>query len=123
MNLFAVIVGGGIGAASRYIVTIWSLKQWGSAFPLGTLIVNVVGCFIIGFFMSAATERWMLNPRWCLFVVTGFLGGLTTFSSFTYETIKLFDNAEFIAMSLNVITNVIIGLFATWLGIYFSRLN
>ena len=122
LNLLAVIVGGGIGAATRYSVTIWATKYWGLSFPTGTLIVNIVGCFIIGFFMVVATERWILNPRWCLLVGTGFLGGLTTFSSFTYETTKLFADAEFVFAALNVLANVVVGLIATWAGIYLAKI-
>lgn len=122
MSIVLVAVGGGIGAVTRYLVSTWAAARFGSDFPYGTLIVNMVGCFIIGAFMSLVTERVIVNPYWRLFVSVGFLGGLTTFSSFSYETLRLLEEADFVQAFSNVGLNILIGFLATWLGIGAAKL-
>ncbi|NMC31701.1 MAG: fluoride efflux transporter CrcB [Veillonellaceae bacterium] len=122
LNLLAVAVGGAIGACTRYLVSGWAAGRFGAEFPLGTLIVNVVGCFIIGVFLTLTTERLIVSPYWRLVVAVGFLGGLTTFSSFGYETLRLMEDAEVLPAFFNVALNLGVGLGATWLGIVGARL-
>ena len=117
LKLVAVAVGGGIGATTRYLASIWAAERFGADFPYGTLLVNIVGCFIIGAFMTATTERIMINPYWRLIVTVGFVGGLTTFSSFSYETFKLLEDGSISLVLYNIFGNLILGFFATWLGI------
>ena len=117
-----VAVGGGIGATARYLVSTWAAERFGTDFPYGTLIVNVVGCFIIGAFMTLATERMIVSPYWRLLVTVGFVGGLTTFSSYSYETFKLLQDADIMMALYNLLANLIVGFFATWLGISAARL-
>ena len=121
MKVLMVAVGGGIGATTRYLVSTWAAEKFGTNFPYGTLIVNVVGCFIIGLFMTLVTERFIVSPYWRLFVTVGFVGGLTTFSSYSYETLKLLQDANIVMALYNLMGNVIIGFFATWLGISLAR--
>ncbi len=121
LKIIVVAVGGSIGAAARYIVSTWAAGRFGGDFPYGTLIVNVVGCFIIGAFMVLVTERVIANPYWRLLVAVGFVGGLTTFSSFGYETFKLLEDAEFQWALYNLLANFILGFFATWLGMSVAR--
>ena len=121
LKVLVVTIGGGIGAAARYLVSNWAAERLGSNFPYGTLIVNVVGCFIIGAFMILVTERVIANPYWRLLVAVGFLGGLTTFSSFGYETFKLIEDAEMQLAAYNIAANCILGFFATWLGMTVAR--
>lgn len=121
LKVIAVAIGGSIGAATRYLVSTWAAERFGSNFPYGTLIVNVVGCFIIGIFMVLVTERVIANPYWRLLVAVGFLGGLTTFSSFGFETLKLVEDAQFQWAAFNILTNVFFGLFATWMGMTIAR--
>jgi len=85
-----VCAGGAAGSGSRYLVGLWAGKQFGSHFPFGTLIVNLVGCFLIALVMQLAVgiEGFPENLR--LGLTAGFMGGLTTYSSFNYETTKLF---------------------------------
>ncbi len=120
-KLLVVAIGGSVGAVARYLVSNWAAERFGSNFPYGTLIVNVVGCFIIGAFMVLVTERVIANPYWRLLVAVGFIGGLTTFSSFGYETLKLIEDAQFQWALYNMVTNVIFGFGATWLGMTFAR--
>jgi CrcB protein len=117
-----VAVGGSIGATSRYLVSIWAAERFGTNFPYGTLIVNVVGCFIIGAFMTLTTERIIVSSYWRLLVTVGFVGGLTTFSSYSYETFKLLQEADVVMAMSNLFANLIVGFFATWLGISAARL-
>lgn len=122
LNLLAVAVGGAIGACTRYLVSGWAAGRFSAEFPMGTLIVNIVGCFIIGVFMTLATERLMLSPYWRLVLAVGFLGGLTTFSSFGYETLRLVEEADLLQAFWNIALNLGVGLGATWLGIIGARL-
>ncbi|AIF50916.1 fluoride efflux transporter CrcB [Pelosinus sp. UFO1] len=122
LNVLAVAVGGSIGATTRYLVSIWAAGRFGAGFPYGTLIVNVVGCFIIGAFMTATTEKFIISPYWRLIVTVGFVGGLTTFSSFSYETFKLMEDGSLALAMYNILSNCVLGFFATWLGIGTARL-
>ncbi len=121
IKLALVALGGGIGATTRYLVANWTAERFGADFPYGTLIVNVVGCFIIGAFMTLTTERIIVSPYWRLLVTVGFVGGLTTFSSFSYETLKLIAEGSLTAGLLNLMLNCVVGFLATWLGIVASR--
>lgn len=121
LKVIVVGIGGGIGAVARYLVSTWAAERFGSDFPYGTLIVNVVGCFIIGAFMVVVTERFIASPYWRLLVAVGFVGGLTTFSSFGFETIKLVESAQLQWAAYNILTNFIFGFFATWLGMTVAR--
>ena len=122
LNLLAVAVGGAIGACTRYLVSGWAAGRFGAEFPMGTLIVNIVGCFIIGAFLTITTERLIVSPYWRLIIAVGFLGGLTTFSSFGYETLRLIEASDLTQAFWNVALNLGVGLGATWLGIVGARL-
>lgn len=115
-ELLAVMAGGALGAAARYYVGVWSAGRWPGAFPLGTLIVNLAGCFVIGLFMSLTLERWIVSPSVRLFVTVGFLGGLTTFSSFSYETLQLAQSNHATSALVSAALNVLGGILAAWIG-------
>jgi CrcB protein len=116
-----VALGGGIGSVARYLVSLWAAGRFGADFPYGTLIVNVAGCFIIGLFMVLVTERFMLSAHLRLLVTTGFLGGLTTFSSFSFETFSLIQDGSWASAACNVIANLVTGFLATWFGAMVAR--
>lgn len=116
-EILIVALGGGIGAVSRYLTSNWAIARLGTDFPYGTLIVNIVGCFIIGLFMALAVDRLNISPYWRLFVTVGFLGGLTTFSSFSYETLNLLENSMLLPAFYNIGLNLFGGLGAAWLGV------
>lgn len=122
LGVILVAAGGAIGSAARYLVSTWAAARFGSEFPYGTLIVNIVGCFIIGAFMTMATERLSVSPYWRLFITVGFVGGMTTFSSFSYETLHLLQEADVLRAFYNVGLNVLVGFSATWLGIGLAKL-
>ena len=92
------------------------MAKYGGRFPLGTFVINVTGSFLIGVLMALLTERWNPHPNWRLFLVTGILGGYTTFSSFEYEAYQLVrDGARWMSL-LYVSASVILGYLGCWLG-------
>jgi CrcB protein len=109
-------MGGFAGAISRYAVSLWVGERWGRSFPLGTLVVNISGCFFIGLLMTLLAERYMVNPQWRAFLVIGFLGAYTTFSTFEYETGGLLNEGELLYAALNIILSVSAGFAALKLG-------
>lgn len=115
-NCILIGLGGFLGAVARYIVAIWIGQRWGRIFPFGTVVVNVSGCFFIGFLMSLFTEKIMGSPQARLFLITGVLGAYTTFSTFEYETGSLLKDGEWVLATANVIMSVIAGFVALKLG-------
>lgn len=117
LNILLVGIGGAFGSIARYLVSTWvqtTVKSVG--FPFGTLTVNLVGCFVIGFLAQLAEARGIFTSESRAFVFIGILGGFTTFSSFGNETLNLARGGEIWSALSNVGLNVVIGLFAVWLG-------
>ena len=110
------------GALARFICTTLINGKWGAAFPFGTLFVNVVGCFIMGFFMMLTTERLLVSPNIRLLVTVGFLGGLTTFSSFGFETMQLLRDGNLYSAFFNIGANLFVGLLALWGGLIAGKI-
>lgn len=108
-NLLIIGIGGFFGAIARYVTATWISEHWGKSFPLGTFVVNVSGSFLIGLLMYLLTERLMPNPQWRLFLVVGFLGSYTTFSTFEYETGALIQDGQWLVAVLNVVLSVTVG--------------
>jgi CrcB protein len=121
-NFAAVFLGGGIGAVCRYWLSGVVYRWLPPTFPFGNLIVNVSGCFLIGVLMTALNDRFSINPAMRLFLVIGILGGFTTFSSFSYETVSLVRDNQIVPALLNVAGSVIGCLVATVIGTYAGRL-
>ena len=116
-NILLVGFGGFIGSVLRYLASGYVQQSTKSIdFPYGTLAVNVIGCFIIGFLAQMAEERGVFTSESRLFVFVGILGGFTTFSSFGNETLNLARDSQIMNALANVGANVILGLFAVWLG-------
>jgi CrcB protein len=111
-----VLAGAGFGGLARYVAGSWIMLKYGGRFPLGTLIINVSGSFLIGVLMTLLTERLNPHPNWRLFLVVGFLGGYTTFSSFEYEIFQsVRDGARWMAM-LYLTGSVALGYLGVWTG-------
>jgi CrcB protein len=111
-----VLVGGGVGALARYVLGAEIAARVGGRFPLGTLVINVTGSFLIGLLMTLFTERLQPHPNWRLLLVVGVLGGYTTFSTFEYETFRAVqEGGKWIGM-LNVVGSVVMGYIAVWIG-------
>lgn len=117
MNYLIIFIGGGIGAMSRYALQGVVYQFIGAAFPYGTFAVNVLGCFLIGI-LAGASEKFIIDPQWRIFLTIGLLGGFTTFSSFGYETFALFRDGEVLWACANIFGSVITGLLAVWLGFF-----
>jgi len=122
INYLLVSLGAAIGGGLRFGVSRWIYKILPSSFPYGTLMVNVVGSFVIGIIMFYLDPKEMISPRLRLFLTVGFCGGFTTFSTFSYETISLFRDSQFTLASLNILTNLIFCLAGVLLGFLFSKL-
>lgn len=120
MTLLWVIVAGGAGSGARYLVGQWAAERMGAAFPYGTLIVNLSGCFALGIVAHlASTMSW--NPDLRAAIAAGFLGGFTTYSSFNHDTLALFAGGATGAAVLNVGITLGGGLLAGWLGLVAAR--
>ncbi len=116
-NILLVGAGGFMGSILRYLVSGYIQQSTKSIdFPFGTLAVNLIGCFVIGFLAQLAEARGMFTSESRLFVFVGILGGFTTFSSFGNETLNLARDSQIMNALANVGANVILGLFAVWLG-------
>ncbi len=121
LQYFLIGLGGFIGANTRYLLQQWAANQWAADFPYGTMLINVSGSFVIGFFLTLATGRLNISPELRLLVATGFLGGYTTFSSFSYETFRLVEQSGWWTAGINFAGNAGLGLVAVVLGIFLAR--
>jgi CrcB protein len=112
-------LAGALGTGTRYLVGVWAVERWGAEFPVGTLLVNVAGCFLIAVVMQASLSLSSFPPNLRLALTTGFLGGLTTYSSFNYETTRLLQqgarNAALLNVWLTLVSCFAAGLFGLWL--------
>ncbi|MFN8387954.1 MAG: fluoride efflux transporter CrcB [Anaerolineales bacterium] len=117
MNAVLIVgVGGFIGSVLRYLLSGYVQQLSKSIFPFGTLAVNVIGCFVIGFLAQLAENRGVFSSEARAFIFIGILGGFTTFSSFGNETLNLARDGQLLSAFANVGLNVILGLIAVWLG-------
>jgi len=112
---------GALGCLSRYWLSGWIYSLIGRGFPWGTLIVNVVGAFCIGLIMEFSIRSTLVSPMLRTGIAIGFLGGLTTFSTFSYETFRLVEDGDFLRAAANVFASVLICLLFTWVGIVTAR--
>jgi CrcB protein len=117
MTKYALIMlGGALGAGSRFAVGTLAARFYIAVFPLGTFLINVSGSFLIGLFMMLFLYRATISTNWRLFLVTGILGGYTTFSSFEWETLFAIRSGAGAIAILYVLLSVVLGLLAAWLG-------
>jgi CrcB protein len=116
-----ILVGGGAGSLARYVVGTAIMTRYGARFPLGTLVVNVTGSFLIGLLMTLLTARLPHANFWRPLMIIGFLGGYTTFSSFEWETYSAVRDSGFWLGLANVVASVTLGYAAVWLGALLAR--
>jgi CrcB protein len=109
------------GGLTRYYLSGWVYSVLGRAFPYGTFVVNIVGAYFIGLVMELALRSTMISDTMRLALTVGFMGGLTTFSTFSYETFRLLEDGQFFVALTNVLVSVIVCLLFTWLGIFTIR--
>ncbi len=112
---------GALGTGARYLVGLWAGKALGTAFPFGTLIVNVAGCFLIALVMHVSLSTTLLSPTVRLTLTTGFMGGLTTYSSFNYETTRLLQGGAWGTGLLNFAVTTVVCFVAGLLGLLVAR--
>ncbi|MDS7596963.1 fluoride efflux transporter CrcB [Agrobacterium tumefaciens] len=121
LNLALVATGGAIGSVLRYLVGVWSVRIAGTTFPWGTLVVNVVGSFLIGFLFEFIARRMNASMEMRLFIVTGVLGGFTTFSSFSLDAAALFERGAFSLSAVYVIATLVVSMVAVFAGLALGR--
>lgn len=109
-------IGGFIGSNLRYWISIWSINCFGTYMPYGTLVVNGIGSFALGFLAIYGTEVINLDPRLRIFLGIGMMGALTTFSTFSFETFELIKKSNYSLALLNIGLNIGVGLCAVWFG-------
>ena len=118
LTTFAAVGSGGfLGANARYFVGLWAAATWGTLFPWGTLLINVVGSFVLGFYLTFVTERFTGRSTTRLLLATGFLGAFTTFSTFSYETIQLLAQGATMVALAYMAASLLLGLTAVVVGL------
>jgi len=120
-KILLISTGAILGANARYWIGDWIAQKWGAAFPYGTLVINLTGSLLIGLFVSLATERFLIDPRWRLLLVVGFLGAYTTFSTYTLESFNLLERGQWLLGLTNALGSVLAGLLAVGLGLMIGR--
>jgi len=121
MRILLVMAGGALGSAARYLTALLVAQRFGYTFPWGTLTVNVVGSFLIGLIAVLADEAGSIGPNGRIFLVVGVLGGFTTFSSFSLETLRLAQDDQLLRAVLNVGASLFLTLCAALVGIGAGR--
>ena len=116
MRYVVIGLGALVGANLRYVIGSWAVTRWGSAFPYGTFIINISGAFAIGLVLAFLTKRVELSPLVQLCVVTGFLGGYTTFSTYTWEALQLAQTGSFLRFGAYFLGSNALGLLGVWVG-------
>jgi CrcB protein len=121
MRLFWVCLGSAVGGGARYLLSSWITERWSSGFPYGTLVVNVLGSFLIGGLMYAGAEASLLSATALLALTTGVMGGFTTYSSFSYQTLKALQEGQWAVAYANLALTLLGCLLACGLGWYGAR--
>jgi CrcB protein len=115
-------MGGFLGCNARYFLGGWFAERYGTSFPYGTMVINVSGSFVIGFFLVLISEQFIVHPHWRLFFAIGFLGGYTTFSTFSFESFSLIQDRSYVLALANMVGSVVLGQVAVLAGVLLARL-
>ena len=120
-DFFAISIAAILGANLRYILSRLAVREFGPIFPYGTLIINILGSFIVGLFVIWTTERVLIDPRWRMLVVVGFCGSFTTFSSYAFETVSFFEQGQWALVLANIFANNLLCLGGALAGMAVAR--
>ena len=118
-----VAIGGGLGSVLRFWVGGVVSGRMGTRFPYGTFLINCTASFLIGFIITLLAEKTHWNPNLRFLIPIGFIGGYSTFSTFEYETFRVFQEGELLIAFLNVTLSIVVGFAAVWLGVIAGRLS
>lgn len=121
MKIFYLGIFGGLGCVARYMISGWVYTLAGRALPYGTLAVNVIGSLFLGLIMEGSLRSTLLSPDLRIGLTVGFMGGFTTFSTFSYETVRLLEEGSLFAAGANILLNVTVCALAAAVGIYLAR--
>jgi fluoride exporter len=114
---FMVAIGGACGSVLRFWVGSYISSRTGARFPAGTFLVNITASFLIGFLVTVLATKADWSPQWRYLILIGFIGGYSTFSTFEFETFRIFQEGEFLIAGLNVLLSVVVGFCSVWLGV------
>lgn len=121
MQIVYIGIFGALGCVTRYLASGWTYNLLGRSLPYGTLMVNVIGSFFLGLLMEGSLRSTLLSPELRIGLTVGFMGGFTTFSTFSYETIRLIEEGSFAHAGANIILNVVVCILFAGLGIFLAR--
>jgi CrcB protein len=121
MQVLYIGLFGALGCVSRYLVSGWVYALAGRGLPYGTLVVNVIGSFLLGLLMETGLRSTMFSPELRIGLTVGFMGGFTTFSTFSLETMRLFEEGSYWQAGSNIVLNVVVCLVFAGLGIFIAR--
>lgn len=120
LNILAIFIGGGLGCVARYLIAIL-MRMQSFNFPFATIMVNIVGSLILGFVAALFWKQTPFHPSLKLAITVGFCGGLTTFSTFSWETFEMIKNGEFLLAMLYMLISVLACVLAISLGVFLSK--
>jgi CrcB protein len=121
VNYVWIALGAIVGAGTRYFLSGFVARSFSATFPYGTLLINLTGSFVLGFFLIYSSERVLLDPRWRLLVAVGFCGSYTTFSSYTFESFALLEQGQWLLMGANILFSNVLCLAAVLAGAALAR--
>jgi len=120
-KLLWIALGGVLGAWSRYFMGLWAVEKWGSSFSVGTLMINIIGSFVMAWVLYLNASRGVFSPNIRLFLTVGFCATFTTFSTFSWDTFRYLSEGNFKYFAMNIIFNVAGCLLGTWFGITLAK--
>jgi len=120
-NYLWIALGAVVGASARYFLSTLIARDFASAFPYGTLLINITGSLVLGFFLVFSTDRVLLDPRWRLLIAVGFCGSYTTFSSYAFESFALMEQGQWLLSGINIVASNALCLAAVLVGAALAR--